>query len=485
MIARLLLAVTMLGCLLSAQPTRITHADDDKVEVLNVTMTVVSGSLSGTGLGYAVVAVENLDSRVQQVDISLDASVRSGVDVATRRTLTVDPGMSRFFLPVAIPPTHGVFEVTVGGKSYQTPVSYGHGTGLIGLFVSDRSAQAPNGLRVLRLVPPQITRTSREQVEVQPEDLPSDWRMLTSFPLIVVDGESGSGYGLSADVQEALRRYANAGGTVIVAGADSLPAGPLREVARKAGDERLEYGLGNILSIPPLGRSRGTLASRLSQLPVNGLWPATLEMFPVQQIAGLGRAPVTIFVLVILAFAILVGPVNFIMLKRRKKPLLALLTVPLAGFGTTAGILTYGMFHDGFGVRGVITTCTLLDQTSHEAVSLHARTLFAGVAPGEMAMTTDTLLLSHRAGRRSRTWPDRWVLDFDTQRLDGGILPSRTITPLLTVQQGPVRDRLTVRQKDDTLEVLPDGSFAPTGKLSCSCELLNLARQRQQMLEHR
>lgn len=467
MIPRLLLAATLLCGLISAQSTRITHKDSDGVQILNMTITVVGGSAHGSGLGFAVVDVENLDSRARRVDFTHMSSRHSSVDVASHRAMTVEPGVSRFFVPIAIPPERGVFEVLIGGDVHRASANYRLASGLVGLLVSDRSGQQPNGLRILGDVPSQFPYSSPEQVHVQSEDLPSDWRMLTAFSLIIIDGESGSSAGVSAEVQEALRRYVFAGGTVIVAATDSLPAGPLRDVARKAGDDCLAHGLGSVLAIPPLGRADNTLAARLSQLPAQGygLWPSTTGMFPTQEIEGLGRAPVTVFVLVILAFAILVGPVNFIMLKRRKKPLLALLTVPLAGFGTTAAILAYGIFHDGFGIRGVVTTCTVLDQTTHEAVSVHARTLFAGVAPSEMTMNSDTLLLSIRAGRRDSEWPDRWNLDVDTQRLDGGILPSRTITPLLTVQQGPVRDRLTVRRSGDTLEVLPDGSFAPTGDL--------------------
>lgn len=466
MIARLLLAIMLCG-LLSAQVIRITHQDSNGVDIVNLTITVVGGSGHGAGLGFAIIDIENLDSRARRVDITHTSSRNSYVDVASHRLLTVEPGVSRFFLPIAIPPERGIFETVVGGEKYRSSANYRHGNGLVSLFVSDRSRKGPDGLRILGEVPSQFSRSSRDQVQVQSEDLPSDWRMLTAFPLIIIDGESGSSAGVSAEVQEALRRFAFAGGTVIVAASESLPAGPLRDVARKAGDDCLAHGLGSVLAIPSLGRSLDTLADRLAQLPAQGygLWPATTEMFPTQEIEGLGRAPVTMFVLVILAFAILVGPVNFIMLKRRKKPLLALITVPLAGFGTTVVILAYGIFHDGFGVRGVVTTCTLLDQTRHEAVSVQARTLFAGIAPSEMTMNPDTLLLSIRAGRRKSEWPDRWHLDVDTQRLDGGILPSRTITPLLTVQQGPVRDRLTVRRSGDTLEVLPDGNFEPIGEL--------------------
>jgi hypothetical protein len=465
-ITRLLLLATLFSCLLPAQVYRLTHKDGNGDAVLNITMNVVGGSEAGPGLGYAVVDIENLDSVERRCELQFGSRDSSRSDVASRRVCIAQPGLSRVFVPIAIPPSSGLFRLNVDSQSSNQRANVGRGAGIVGLFVSDRSNQAAQGLQVIRSVTATQSGDPSEQVEILPRDLPSDWRMLTSFSLVVVDGESGSGAGLSSDAQEALRRYAFAGGTVIVAAADSMTAGPLRDVARKGGDTPLAVGLGSVLSIPRLGSDLGTLSARLEQLSTldRGLWPAAPGMFEVQTVAGLGKAPVTVFVMLILLFAILVGPVNFMILRRRKKPLLALLTVPLAGFGTTFGILAYGLFHDGLGARGVITTCTLLDQTSHEAVSLQARTLFAGVAPSDMTMNPGTLLLSLRAGLRNRDLPDRWIFDADAQQLDGGILPSRTLTPLFTCQQGSVRDRLTVRQSGDTLEVLPGGSVAPVGE---------------------
>lgn len=469
MIRALLMAV-LLPSVLLAQIGRITHRNPDRSELVTVTITVVAGSPFGTGLGYAIVDVENLDTRPQTIDITHQTPAHSSTDVASHRAVTVEPGVFRCFMPVALPPNHGFFEVIIAGERHRSAPPYRHGNGPATLFISDRSSQAYHAARILSEVRMATDATKPQQIDVQTQDVPSDWRMFTSFSLIIVDAESGTGAGMSAEVQEALRQYVFAGGSVIVAAADSLPSGPLRDLGRKAGDERLEHGLGSLLAIPALGSDLGMLPQRIAQLPQVGvgLWPSTADMYPLQNIEGLGRAPVKIFVLVILAFAILVGPVNFVILKRKRRPLLSLLIVPLAGFGTTAVILAYGAFHDGFGVRGAITTCTVLDQSEHAAVSVQARTLFAGIAPSEMTMEPGTLLLSHRAGRnrgsyRHDEWPDRWNLEVDSQRLDGGILPSRTVTPLLTVQQGAVRERLTVRRSGDTLEVLPDGGFAPVG----------------------
>jgi hypothetical protein len=183
-----------------------------------------------------------------------------------------------------------------------------------------------------------------------------------------------------------------------------------------------------------------------------------------QTIPGLGEAPVTAFVLVMLLFAIVAGPVNFMLLRRWRRPLLAVATVPLLGFGTTGVILTYGLLHDGFGVRGVVASWSCLDQARHEVAAVAARTLFAGLAPGALAMGPDSLLVAPRTTDRAPGATDRWHYDSNNGTLDGGALPSRTPTPWATVQQGVARQRLVAqRVGSDELLLQADGGVATTG----------------------
>lgn len=458
-----------LACLataLSAQSSRFVHEDRGGDGAVTVVITMSGGASHTFGLGFARCELENTGTQAQSVRVVIRQPNYSGCDVSSRRSVVVEPGKARFFLPVGIPPEQCRLEVTVAGETQVQRDTYRRGAGLVALFISDRSGRKSFGTRVLDLVPSMFAGISPEQAEMQSQDLPHDWRMLTAFSLVIIDGD-GVSSGMSSELQEALRRYAHAGGSVVVSSPQSMPTGSLRELGEQALRGALSHGLGHIVALPAFGSGSDELASRLAQLPMHGvgLWPATDAMFPMQEIAGLGKAPVTVFVMIILAFAILVGPVNFLWLRRRKQPLLALVTVPVLGFGTTILILGYGILHDGFGVRGVAHSCTLLDQRSHEAVSVNASTLFAGMAPSDMTMPPDTLLLSARAGVRDNSMLDRWSWDADTQRLDGGILPSRTPTPLLSVQQGPVRERLTVRRSGDSLEALLDGGLQPQGRM--------------------
>lgn len=464
MIVRLLLALAFLSAVVSAQ-SRFTYDDPSGSGAVNVTVTMSGGASYGIGLGFARFEIENTTTQAQSIGVVLKPHRFFQGDVQATRTVLAEPGLSRFFLPIALPPDRCMVEVAIGGVTYSERVNYPGTDNIVSLFVSDRSGRNAYGVRVLDLVPALSFRGSPESLQMRSEDLPADWRLLTSFSMIVIDGDAVSASTMTGELQEAIGRYAVAGGTVVVAAGDSLPAGSLRDLAQRARDRVLAHGLGHVAAIRGFDTDRSGTEAVLAEVPLlgSGLWPATHDLFPVQDIEGLGKAPVTMFVLIILAFAILVGPVNFLLLRRKKKPLLALLTVPILGFGTTIVILAYGIFHDGFGVRGVVKSCTILDQARHEAVSVNVSTLFAGMAPSDMTMEPDSLLLSLRSCYDNDQWVDRWNWDANRNRLDGGILPSRTMTPLLAVQQGPVRERLTVRRSGDTLELLLDGGIEPIG----------------------
>lgn len=467
MIARLLLALALLSVVVSSQQeARFTYSDSAGTGTVNVTVTLSGGASYGVGIGFARVEIENTCAQAQPVSVHLKPR-RSDGDVQSMRSVVAEPGRSRFFLPMPVPPVQCLVEASINGTTEKAYVNYSHANNIVSLFVSDRSGRASHGQRVLDLVPHLSFSGTTKSVPMGSEDLPTDWRMLTSFSMIVIDGTTVAAAGMTSELQDAIRRYAYSGGTVIVSAGDSMPMGSLRSLAAKALSRVLPYGLGHVIGIARFESDRSGTEAVLAEVPLlgSGLWPATHDLFPVQDIAGLGKAPVTVFVLVILAFAILVGPVNFVILHRRKKPLLALVTVPILGFGTTIVILAYGIFHDGFGVRGVVMSCTVLDQASHEAVSVNASTLFAGMAPSDMTMEPDSLVLSRRASIDRSDWVDRWNWDANQQLLDGGILPSRTVTPLLAVQQGPMRERLTVRSSGDTLELLLDGGIEPVGEV--------------------
>ncbi|MCB9876362.1 MAG: hypothetical protein H6835_02080 [Planctomycetes bacterium] len=449
--------------LLAAAPAQVTltHQDAQGVPVCTLRAWASGGCDGGLGLGFVTVDLQNVDGRPHTVAVSVASVPWGSADVRTLRSAVLQPGeQRRLFQPLTVPPTHALLTLEVDGVGREVQLDCSRGGGVVALLLTDRPELGPASLEAVQALPSRWSKRTPDQVVVAGDHVPADWRMFTAFTAVVVDG----GGALDADRQQALCRYAAAGGTVVVAGADRLASGALRELAAR---DIGAIGFGQVIAIPAFGGDTTAMRARLARAATVGQGlPVATSLLQEQTIGGLGETPVTAFVLVILLFAILVGPVNFIVLRRRRQPMLALLTVPLLGFGTTALILTYGVFHDGFGVRGVVTSFTALDQPRRECSAFAARTLFAGLAPDELTMGEQAVLLSPRASYGGGHSGDRWSWNGDRERLDGAVLPSRTPTPLLTVQQGTARQRLTLRRVgEDRLEVLAGGGVEPRGEL--------------------
>lgn len=429
--------------------------------------TVQVANFCGTrpgGVGFAHVAAENLDDRPHTVLIEAASPPWSGADVRVRRSVSLGPReRARLILPRPNSPYGSFqFDVTIDGRTERNTMTARSSRGPLGLLIGDRADQQAWALQVLQAMRA-ATGEAPSVVQARAEHLHGDWRYYTAFDAIVVDGRCA----VPADTQEALRRLAFSGGLVVVGDPERLPAGPLRELA--ASRVAVRHGLGYCVGVPGDGGDTAVMRERLAVLPSMQAagWPMPDDLLAARPIPGLGRAPALVFLFVILVFALVAGPVNFLLLRRWKRPLLVLATVPALGFGTTIVMLGYGFLNDGLGVRGVQRTWTLIDQSRHEGAVIAARTLFCGLSPGVLTTTADSLLIAPRAfAHPDHGDPDRFHLDGDEDRLDGGVLPSRRETPLLTAQQGVLRQRLRVRQTGtERLEVLGDGGVSPAGEV--------------------
>jgi hypothetical protein len=191
--------------------------------------------------------------------------------------------------------------------------------------------------------------------------------------------------------------------------------------------------------------------------------PVPADAFTLLAIPGLGQVPVRTFFFLILVFVVLVGPINFLVLKRRRRPMALLVTVPAIGFGFTAVILLYGVFSEGLGVQGVRRAFTLLDQRSHRSASCAQQTLYAGLGPGRLELIPEAGLFSSDHvfyGRRRLTSELNLNLN-GGQWLEPGILPSRIATNLCTVAVGRERARLQFQRQGEGWQAQHDGRFAP------------------------
>jgi hypothetical protein len=426
----------------------------------------VTGSRPG-GLGYLLVEATNGSGDPHRLRVGFATERWSGGTIRTwRETELGSQEMVRWLLP--LPTRLGLsvqLQVEVDRRQcMQEPIALGEGGGAAGLFVTERSERA---LEVAAWLGEATFRRPAPRVQtVAPGELPADWTLLSTFDAVLVDGAAA----LGAEPQELLRRYAAAGGTVVVAGRQRLRAGPLRKgLDEHGGDWRL--GLGRAVAVDDWHAS----SPGIDRVPMNlrtiaGCAPEPMHVE--SEVPGIGRVPVRGFLGLILLFAIAVGPVNlFVVLRRRRQPLLLLVTVPVLGLGTTGAILGYGLFADGFGVQGVLRSLSALDQQQHEVASWTARTLFAGLSPARLEVPAGVYVDCLQALGAADAQSAGHTLDYGADgSLEGGVLPPRTVTTLVTCQQTPARERLRFRARTDGWEVLGDGAFAPQQGMFVLCD---------------
>jgi hypothetical protein len=184
-------------------------------------------------------------------------------------------------------------------------------------------------------------------------------------------------------------------------------------------------------------------------------------------IEGAGRAPVIAFQVFITIFTLVIGPLNYFVLRRRKQLYFLIVTVPSVALLTTSLLFGYSVASEGFGVRTRVRSVTLLDQVHGESVSWSRVSYYAGLAPtGGLRFSTDTAVYpidpdGATPGYRTVDWTEG-------QHLTGGWLLSRTPTQLFLVSHRQTGEQLAVASDDS-------GHVRVTNNLGAGVRLLVLA----------
>jgi len=179
---------------------------------------------------------------------------------------------------------------------------------------------------------------------------------------------------------------------------------------------------------------------------------ATMESVDSLSIPGVEDLPLEIFVILLLVFAAVIGPVNFIVLKRIGRPGLLLLTIPLISLATSIGILFIGIVHQGLDVKGAVYSLTRLDQREGRAVTVSRMALMPGLATGDLLPARGTTV--HTTAYLAESSPELAVEHGDGLRLAGGWAPVRTTTNLFVSSDAPARSRLELRRDGGELELV-------------------------------
>ncbi len=112
-------------------------------------------------------------------------------------------------------------------------------------------------------------------------------------------------------------------------------------------------------------------------------------------IPGVGAAPVKSFLATIALFVIVIGPVNFFLLKRIKRLYLLPLTVPLAAAVTTVLMIAYALVSDGLSTRMRLRSFTYIDQPGDTTVCWSRQAYYAAQRPPVASRSRPTAASIH------------------------------------------------------------------------------------------
>jgi len=154
--------------------------------------------------------------------------------------------------------------------------------------------------------------------------------------------------------------------------------------------------------------------------------------------------------LLLVLFAVLIGPVNFYVVRRMKKPALLLVSVPSIALLFSLGLFGYGALAQGLDVRAASEAFTLLDQRAHHSSSAEVRTIFAGLSPGPGLVPGPGASAWREISNGN--WRDQvqCTIDFGANVVLGGnFMPVRTPTRQVLLTDRASRARVDVRPDGD------------------------------------
>jgi hypothetical protein len=279
-------------------------------------------------------------------------------------------------------------------------------------------------------------------------------------------------------VRLALMRYVECGGTLHVAGSWQPPEGwPIARVDGPSQVYAAGFGVCLVGSRPSAGDSThsqflGAATDTVAPFrKVRSVEVANRE-FPIVEDV---RVPVRGMLALMLAFVIVIGPVNLLLLGRLHKRIWLLVTVPLVAFLTGALMFGYSIVAEGFEGHYRTATLTLLDEPAGRATSLGWAAYYSPLAAREgLRFSYQTELtpqiaeefsyglgFSGRAPSGNRTV--NWTQD---QHLASGWIAARVPVHFAVRKSEVRRERLAVRAGEGGCITVVNGLGVPIKELT-------------------
>ena len=309
-------------------------------------------------------------------------------------------------------------------------------------------------------------------------DLPRRLESYTSLDALLVDTSDRP----PAQALEAALAWARLGGNLVLAGPNARAyAGELPGVAQWV-EERFRlpdaqgaaapgvttyvFGLGRVVIVEESSflaepGAAAAVGRCLDQSP-GFLQGATWSKWRWPRIPGLDRLPFRLLICLLIAFAVLMGPVNFLSVRATGKPALLLVTIPILALLLSLGIVLFGLGYQGIETEQSVRSLTVLDQRAHRADSVALRSFFAPLAAGDALrpgpLTVCFPDVEEESGGASISMGSELLLS-------GGYLPARQETNQQILSEIAARGRLSFAREGDGYTV-ENGLSVPVERLA-------------------
>ena len=374
----------------------------------DVDVTVESAPRGQATHGYSeiLIRVVNKSSESHEVRLTYPKTTYSYGDNirSVTRTVKVDAG-GNLRVSLAWPEKHSVMGdglgVAVDGREFEHAIpvggsrgyrSYGSVRGGLILYSRTVDTRFPDWMRIGAAATNEYIRSESEIGLWSP-----NWVAYTRYDgVVVTEADLRT---MPAEVKAAIGQYVECGGALLVLGAKSPLPGNWK-LTRAPGailhHSAAGFGICQVVANPELLQFWRPEYARIHEA-----WTATLtpwqrdrapaeanRLFPVVEDVGI---PVRGLVAVMFAFVILIGPVNLIVLARKKRKLWMFWTVPVVSFFTCLLVLGYMAATEGWQGRARAECFTILDENSRRASTIGWTGFYTPLVPrGGLHFGTDT-----------------------------------------------------------------------------------------------
>lgn len=327
-----------------------------------------------------------------------------------------------------------------------------------------------------------------------PDRLPSNWLGFTSVRAVVIATQGWMQ--LTDEQRTALRTWVACGGDLIFVDGDprtvtggaspasggspdagnAPPVVPhfLGFVHQISADRISSEGLGPVVTSLPAGTANWRLPA--DRAPGwNAVSPGVLRL----SMGSIGRVRARAYLVILLFFSVIIGPVNYMFLRNRRRHVLLVLTAPLISVLFLLVLALYVVVGEGFGVHTRIASLTMLDEVRQQAVTRASVSLYAaGMTPRTgMSFPRDTAVFPLGGVDAAEDLTLDWT---ESQRFTSGLLRARTPANIETIDLRRARERLVFTRAADGISVVnglgvnvtrldlrtPDGHFVLDGPLT-------------------